>query len=44
VHPDWAACGRATREPWHWEWGGLTEALPLPLPPVPSVIAGNRVR
>lgn len=44
VHPDWAQCGRATREPWHWEWGGLTEALPLPLPPLPSVIAGNRVR
>lgn len=30
VHPDWAKCGRATAEPWHWEWGGVAEALPLP--------------
>lgn len=30
VHPDWAHCGRASREPWHWEWGGVAEALPLP--------------
>ncbi len=44
VHPDWAACGRATREPWHWEWGGVTEALPLPPPPPPSAVAGARVR
>lgn len=33
VHPDWAHCGRVTQEPWHWEWGGVAEAIPLP--PVP---------
>lgn len=25
VHPDWAACGKATAEPWHWEWAGVTD-------------------
>lgn len=29
VHPPWAHCGRSTQEPWHWEWGGLTDELPL---------------
>lgn len=29
VHPSWAHCGRSTQEPWHWEWGGLTEIIPL---------------
>lgn len=30
VHPGWATCGRSTSEPWHWEWGGVQAALPLP--------------
>lgn len=30
VHPSWAHCGMPSREPWHWEWGGVTDALPLP--------------
>ncbi len=30
VHPDWARCGKSTAEPWHWEWGGVRDALPLP--------------
>ena len=25
VHPDWAQCGRATQEPWHWEFAGVTD-------------------
>ncbi|HET8738552.1 MAG TPA: M15 family metallopeptidase [Acidimicrobiia bacterium] len=25
VHPDWAQCGKATQEPWHWEWAGVTD-------------------
>lgn len=29
VHPEWAECGRPSREPWHWEWGGLTELMPV---------------
>ncbi len=33
VHPGWAHCGRPGQEPWHWEWGGVTEALPLPITP-----------
>ena len=38
IHPDWAQCNRATREPWHWEYGGL-QLLPFPslLPPEPIV-------
>jgi D-alanyl-D-alanine dipeptidase len=45
VSPDWAHCGRATREPWHWEWGGLTESLPLPLPEARRLSSGDiRVR
>ncbi|HJR91450.1 MAG TPA: M15 family metallopeptidase [Acidimicrobiia bacterium] len=42
VHPDWAQCGRSTREPWHWEWGGVTEALPLP--PVLRTFSGSDTR
>jgi hypothetical protein len=30
VHPGWARCGMSSAEPWHWEWGGVQEALPLP--------------
>lgn len=45
VNPAWAHCGRSTREPWHWEWGGLTESLPLPLPDIRSLSSGDvRVR
>ena len=29
THPDWAWCNRVTREPWHWEYGGL-QLLPFP--------------
>jgi hypothetical protein len=29
IHPDWAQCNRPTREPWHWEYGGL-QLLPFP--------------
>lgn len=36
VHPDWASCGKSSQEPWHWEWGGITEELPLPPPPGPQ--------
>ncbi|HEU4895186.1 MAG TPA: M15 family metallopeptidase [Acidimicrobiia bacterium] len=25
VHPDWAHCGKATQEPWHWEFAGVTD-------------------
>lgn len=25
VHPDWAACGKSTQEPWHWEYAGVTD-------------------
>jgi LAS superfamily LD-carboxypeptidase LdcB len=25
VHPAWAQCGRATLEPWHWEFAGVTD-------------------
>lgn len=25
VHPEWAHCGRATQEPWHWEFAGVTD-------------------
>jgi hypothetical protein len=24
VHPRWAWCDRSTREPWHWEYAGVT--------------------
>jgi LAS superfamily LD-carboxypeptidase LdcB len=24
VHPDWARCGKASQEPWHWEFAGVT--------------------
>lgn len=44
VHPGWAHCGMATREPWHWEWGSVQEAMPLPPPPLPTITFDNRVR
>lgn len=25
VHPQWAQCGKATQEPWHWEFAGVTD-------------------
>jgi len=25
VHPRWAWCDMNTREPWHWEWAGVTD-------------------
>lgn len=25
VHPEWAECGKATQEPWHWEYAGVTD-------------------
>ena len=25
VHPDWAQCGEASQEPWHWEYAGVTD-------------------
>ncbi len=25
VHPEWAECGKATQEPWHWEFAGVTD-------------------
>lgn len=25
VHPGWAHCGKATQEPWHWEFAGVTD-------------------
>lgn len=42
IHPDWAQCNRATREPWHWEYGGL-QLLPFPslLPPAPVIPPAN---
>ena len=42
IHPDWAQCNRPTREPWHWEYGGL-QLLPFPslLPPEPIVPPAN---
>lgn len=36
VHPDWAHCGRSTQEPWHWEWGGVSNDLPFPPPEDPG--------
>lgn len=43
VHPSWARCGRSTQEPWHWEWGGLTEQLPLLTPTVPAPRANELI-
>lgn len=42
IHPDWAQCNRPSREPWHWEYGGL-QLLPFPslLPPEPIVPPAN---
>lgn len=34
VHPPWAACGKATAEPWHWEYAGVTTPILLRLAPV----------
>lgn len=25
VHPEWAHCGKASQEPWHWEFAGVTD-------------------
>ncbi|MEA1902132.1 MAG: M15 family metallopeptidase [Actinomycetota bacterium] len=25
VHPQWAHCGSPNQEPWHWEYGGVTD-------------------
>ncbi len=25
VHPQWAQCGKATQEPWHWEFAGVSD-------------------
>ena len=25
IHPEWAHCGKATQEPWHWEFAGVTD-------------------
>lgn len=25
VHPGWAACGKSSQEPWHWEYAGVTD-------------------
>lgn len=44
VHPGWATCGRPTAEPWHWEWGGVEEALPLPPITVSAESVLQRVR
>ncbi len=44
VHPGWAHCGQSTSEPWHWEWGGVAEALPLPPITVSLDSILNRVR
>lgn len=44
VHPDWAHCGRSSQEPWHWEWGGITENLPVPPPPPPQVRIAPMIR
>lgn len=41
VHPDWARCGSSTREPWHWEWGGVAEALLIITPPERSNAAAD---
>ena len=27
VHPSWAHCGKSTREPWHWEFAGVTDPI-----------------
>ena len=44
VHPPWARCGKATAEPWHWEWGGVREALPLPPITLSAETVLHRVR
>jgi hypothetical protein len=30
VHPRWAWCDRSTREPWHWEYAGVTSPNLVP--------------
>jgi hypothetical protein len=27
VHPAWAHCGKASQEPWHWEFAGVTDPI-----------------
>lgn len=44
VHPAWASCGLSTAEPWHWEWGGVQEALPLPPITLSAEAVLHRVR
>ena len=44
VHPGWARCGQSTMEPWHWEWGGVREALPLPPITLTAEAVLHRVR
>ncbi|MGH8915834.1 MAG: M15 family metallopeptidase [Acidimicrobiia bacterium] len=34
VNPDWAHCDRSTREPWHWEYAGVTD---------PTLVGYNRL-
>lgn len=42
VHPPWAACGRATAEPWHWEFAGVTAPTVLQFV-TPDPDLGDRV-
>jgi hypothetical protein len=44
VHPGWAHCGRRSAEPWHWEWGGVQDSLPLPPVVVSTKSLLHRVR
>jgi D-alanyl-D-alanine dipeptidase len=44
VHPGWAQCGQSTAEAWHWEWGGVQEALPLPPITISAESMLHRVR
>lgn len=30
VHPEWAACGKKSQEPWHWEYAGVTDPSLVP--------------
>lgn len=34
VHPPWAWCDRSTREPWHWEYAGVSD---------PNLVGYNRL-
>lgn len=44
VHPAWAQCGKASREPWHWEWGGLTDIVPVTVPVRHATGSDTRIR